>query len=283
MPEIAEVETFRYQLEPLLVGQSITSFTSSHPRSTRRHDSSQEVSNAVVGKSIISVNRHGKYLAIVFDDDTHLNIHLRMSGRLIVSDINEYDELNNPKHSHVVFSTDKHVFVFIDPRTFGEIWVTSGVTKESLKGIDALNSTSDEITDVLKECSKSKRMLKAFLLDQNFLSGIGNIYADEICFEAKIRPDALLNSLSEKEMKVVAVAVGKIINRACELRGSSLRDESFRDLYGEIGSYQKEHQVHAKAGEKCICGSEILKIKVASRTTYFCENCQKFPERLKKL
>lgn len=274
MPEIAEVETFNRQLEPLLVGKSILSCETHHLRSTRRHVSAEEFISLVKGKEIATLKRHGKYLAIVFVDGSYLNIHLRMSGRLIVSSANEYDPEENPKHSHIIFRTSSDVFVFIDPRTFGEMWVTTGPPMEHGKGIDALLSNTEQLLGRFLECKQSKRTIKGLLLDQSVITGIGNIYADEICFEAKVNPSRKVCELSEKEIHSLASAIKTIIPRACDLRGSSLKDESFRDLYGEIGSYQKEHKVHARAGEKCECGSTIQRIKVAGRSTYYCPDCQ---------
>ena len=274
MPEIAEVETFKRQLEPLLVGKTIISCETFHPRSTRRHKNAKDFISKVQGGHIVSFERHGKYLALVFDNNSRLNIHLRMSGRLLVSKKNEYNPELNPKHSHIIFSTDENVFIFVDPRTFGEMWVTENSTQEHEKGVDALTSSEKDLFEVLDNARKSKRTLKGFLLDQSEITGIGNIYSDEICFNAKIYPAKQLNLLSDDDVKRIIKAIKVVIPRACELRGSSLRDESFRDLYGEIGSFQKEHKVHAKAGEHCECGATIEKTKVAGRSTYYCPKCQ---------
>lgn len=274
MPEIAEVETFKRQLEPLLVGKTIISCETFHPRSTRRHISGKEFQEKLTGRQVKSFVRHGKYLAARLDNESYLNIHLRMSGRLLVARTSEYKKADNPKHSHIIFSTDENVFVFVDPRTFGEMWLSNGVPKEHSKGIDAFKSTNEELLKVLLENSKSNRTLKGFLLDQSYITGIGNIYSDEICFAAKINPSTKLCELSDKDFEKIVQAIKRVIPLACDLRGSSLRDESFKDLYGEIGSYQKEHKVHAKAGEPCECGAEIIKTKVAGRSTYFCRVCQ---------
>lgn len=274
MPEIAEVETFKRQLEPLLIGQKIVSCDTFHPRSTRRHKSNRDFINKLVGREVVTFARHGKYLAAILDNGSYLNIHLRMSGRLLVSKKLEYKREENPKHSHIIFETLNDVFVFVDPRTFGEMWITDSMPIEHDKGIDALNSSSGELQKMLKANLKSKKTLKSFLLDQQFITGIGNIYSDEICYHAKVHPAMPLNALDEKSVSKVVLAIKVVLPLACELRGSSLRDESFRDLYGEIGSYQKEHKIHAKAGEPCECGAEIQHIKVAGRSTYFCPSCQ---------
>lgn len=274
MPELAEVETFKRQLDPLLLNSKIRKFTVTHPRSIRRHNDLDELQRRILGHKIVATHRHGKYFAIEFETGDFLNIHLRMSGRFVASEKAKYSPSTNPKHSHVVIETDSHVFVFVDPRTFGELWLTTGITEEMKRGVDAFASTFAEREKVFQEIDGSKRPIKTILLDQNILSGIGNIYADEICASARIKPTRIFSSLTEGERKRINESCGKVLADAVALRGSSLRDESFRDLFGEIGQFQSQHAVHARK-ECANCGSEIIKVKVAGRSTYYCEKCQK--------
>ncbi len=271
MPEIAEVETIRLQLDQLIVNKEISDFVSTHPRSTRRHVDAQEIRNALIGTKVRTTSRHGKYLTLNFDEHD-LNIHLRMSGRLLARDLKEYDSSQNPKHTHVIIKTLDHVILFVDPRTFGELWLDD--MSHLNKGIDALAGT-EKLLDAFMNLN-TNRMLKAVFLDQNFIAGIGNIYADEICANAKVLPIRRVNELTKDELDRLAVSTTKVIKEAVENRGSSLRDESFSDLFGELGQYQKLHLVHDRFDQQCFeCGASIVKVKVAGRSTYFCPKCQK--------
>lgn len=273
MPEIAEVETIRLQLVEKLLDEQIESFESFHRRSIRRHFSPEEISARVVGEKIIGFIRHGKYLAIELSSGDYLNIHLRMSGRLLIIPVGEFKVGKLPKHSHVRIRTKRYFLVFIDPRTFGELWVTISMTDEMSNGIDALNGSHKEKLSQLENYAKSSRPLKSILLDQNILSGIGNIYADEICSDARVRPTRNMNELNKNDFVSLLNSIDNVLSQAVTNRGSSLRDESFRDLYGEIGLQQKFHVVHAR--KTCRkCGTGIVKTKIASRSTYFCPSCQ---------
>lgn len=274
MPELVEVETFKRQLEEVLLDKKIESFVVTHPRSFRRHSNSADISKKLIGNRICKITRHGKYLAFEFIDGYFLNAHLRMSGRFLSFLNEDYDQTKNPKHTHIIFSTDKNTILFIDPRTFGEMWLTLGPTEETKYGLDAFESTVDQRNFVFENLRKSKRPIKSVLLDQKILSGIGNIYADEICANARLRPTRKIDTLSDGELLRINQSCGSVLAKAIDARGSSLRDESFRDLHGEIGQYQLEHKVHAR--KTCgFCGQEIEKTKILGRTTYFCPKCQK--------
>lgn len=294
MPELVEVETFRSQLEEILIGESINSVEVYHLRSIRRHGSIKEFTNLLVGKKIVEISRFGKYLTLQLSDPSvilsegacperaervewegskmYLNIHLRMSGRFLLNN----DPTEDPKHSHIIINTDKFRLLFIDPRTFGEMWVTSETTPEISRGIDALLASNVELQKVLMKLSvKSSKSIKTILLDQQYISGIGNIYADEICAHAGINVARRICDLKDKEIYQLVRSTKIVLKKAIKLRGSSLRDESFRDLHGHIGRFQKFHQVHARAGQPCyVCGSEIVRTKIAGRSSYFCPLCQ---------
>ncbi len=273
MPELAEVETFKRQLEPVLLNQRIVSINLYHQRSTRRHPDKEKFIEEVQGKVVNQISRYGKYLTFHLSSGNYLNVHLRMSGRFLMYESSDFDLLNCPKHSHVVIQTQKDAIVFIDPRTFGEFWLTNSPTPELEKGIDAFDSTEAQVRDKILERSWSKRPIKAILLDQNILSGIGNIYADEILANSKILPSRSISDLSEFEVLKITKACKSVLGKAIDAHGSSLKDESFRDLNGEIGKYQTQHFVHAR--KKCArCNGEISTTKISGRTTYYCEKCQ---------
>ncbi len=129
---------------------------------------------------------------------------------------------------------------------------------------------------LLRERLSSRRSpLKAALTDQRVIAGIGNLYADEICFRAKVRPDRRCDTLTAEETRRLASSTATILRRAIALRGSSLRDESYRDLMGELGGYQARHEVYGRAGEPCgRCGSTVSKLRFGARVAYCCEGCQ---------
>lgn len=273
MPELAEVETFRQQLEPLLLNRRIEEIQLFHPRSTRRHFDKKLFVREVTGKNIESVSRFGKYLTFKLSSGKFLNVHLRMSGRFLSFDRESFDISICPKHTHVVILTKENAIAFIDPRTFGEFWLSESATPEILKGIDAYETSEDQIKENLLKFSQSKRPIKSLLLDQNVLSGIGNIYADEICATSKVLPTKKMSEMNQSEFVKISKSCRIVLKDAIESRGSSLRDESFRDLNGEIGKFQIHHLVHAR--KTCSrCGFKISKTKVAGRSTYFCANCQ---------
>ncbi len=273
MPELAEVETFRRQLEPLLLGNTIESIELFHPRITRRHPNKKIFIKEVEGATVKKVSRYGKYLILELSPVSFLNIHLRMSGRFLVFDSENFEISMLPKHSHVVIYTKEKVVAYIDPRTFGEFWLTKSRTPEIDKGIDAFDSSQYQLYEKLSQYALSKRPIKTILLDQSVVSGIGNIYADEICANAQVLPTKRTCDLSDSENSKIVKSIKSVLQSAIDDRGSSLKDESFRDLYGNVGQYQNKHLVHAR--KTCSkCGSEIGKTKLAGRSTYFCRHCQ---------
>ncbi|MFN8015536.1 MAG: bifunctional DNA-formamidopyrimidine glycosylase/DNA-(apurinic or apyrimidinic site) lyase [Acidimicrobiia bacterium] len=271
MPEIAEVETFKTQLEKILVDKTIEHFNVYHNRAVRRQNIKEFIS--IVEKTkIIEIIRYGKYLSFHLDNSKYLNVHLRMSGRFLIFDKTTSID-NLPKHSHVVISTDEQLIVYIDPRTFGEFWLTDHLPSQIKNGVDAFLSKSSDLLEALTKMKNSSRPIKSILLDQEIIAGIGNIYSDEICSCAGIKPSRQMKKISEDEFNVLTKCISKVIKQAIKDRGSSLKDESFKDLHGQIGSYQNKHVVHARSNCKR-CGLKVTKIKVSGRSTYFCDNCQ---------
>jgi len=272
MPELAEVETFKIQLSKELIGETIIRVKVNHLRSIRRHETPKEFIDLLVNQKIIDITRFGKYLALHLENGLILNAHLRMSGRFLKN----ASCVDDPKHSHIILETKNNRVVFVDPRTFGEMWITKSVTQETTVGIDALLSDKTELQNILTNLGAvSKRPIKSVLLDQKYISGIGNIYADEICAESKLDINKRICDLTKREIEELVVSIKAVFNKAVKYRGSSLRDESFVDLYGKIGQYQKFHIVHAKKDMLCgNCSGQITKTKIAGRTSYFCENCQ---------
>ena len=296
MPELPEVETVRRGLEAHLVGQRFVEITVTGRRTVRRQTAAELVER-LAGRRVDAVRRKGKFLAVELDDGQVLVIHLRMSGQLLwvagvngarrPSDLDRQDgpdRLDRPpvaKHTHVVARLgDGSELRFVDPRTFGEWFVTADVGPDGLPD-DFGRFGPDPLVDglparVLRErLAGHKVPLKAALTDQRVVSGIGSIYADEICFAARVRPDRRTDTLTAGEVSRLARWTMTLLAKAVELRGSSLRDERYRDLMGGLGSYQSRHQVYDRLGQACgRCGTPISRVRFGARVAYCCEGCQ---------
>jgi formamidopyrimidine-DNA glycosylase len=272
MPELPEVETVRRDLEREVVGETIVKAQATGARTVRRYGA-RALTTGVKGRSIASVRRHGKYLLLDLDNEAVLVVHLRMSGMLLWSP--GVPEIELP-HTHVRLQFESGaVLRFVDPRTFGEVWVTSSDVPElSHVGPDAWNDLS---ADVLRtQLERRKSALKIALVNQEVTAGIGNIYADEICWVAKVRPERIASELSKKTVDAVFEATHEVLGAAIESRGSSLADRQYVDLYGELGDAQSGHRVYARAGEACLrCGSTIVRLPIGARSAFSCRNCQR--------
>ncbi len=281
MPELPEVETVRRGLQQSVVGRKVLKVEVGRERTVRR-TSREALIDGLTGVKIISATRRGKYLLCDLDSGQKLMMHLRMSGRLIIAE----PGAARPPHTHVVMhlanvETIESELWFVDPRTFGEVVVFD---PDKLKtqmpdlaklGVDPL---TDEFTpEILRELFKKRRgNLKALLLNQHFVAGIGNIYADEILHLAKLRPDRLPDRLNHATLTRLHSAIVKVLNNAVAAGGSTLKDTQYVDLEGQTGSFQDEHRVYGRGGLPCLtCGKgRILMTIVAGRTTCYCSACQ---------
>ncbi len=276
MPELPEVETVRSDLDPVLRGRRAIAVTVTHPRSVRRQSHLEFVSG-VQGRTIDAVRRHGKFLIFDLGDDA-LVAHLRMSGQLRVASPD--DKL--AKHTHVVIDLDDgRQLRFVDPRTFGEMFVDAlddDRRPHALRslGPDALDAqlTALALHDRLTRGRRTSS-LKAALLDQNAVAGVGNLYADEALFASRLAPTRPAPTLEVHEAAALRTAVRRIMRAAIAARGSSFSDEGYVDAYGLPGRFARKHKVYARTGEPCPrCGTPIEKAVVAQRGTHFCPTCQ---------
>ena len=283
MPELPEVETVRRGLQQNVVGRIVKRVEVGRERTVRR-TSREALIDGLTGVKILSANRRGKYLVCDLDSGQKLMMHLRMSGRLIIAK----PGAQRPPHTHVVLhltsaanSNVESELWFVDPRTFGEVVVFDpDLLKTQMPdlanlGVDPLN---DEFTpETLRELFKNRRgNLKALLLNQHFVAGIGNIYADEILHLAKLRPDRLPSRLTNVALTRLHSAIIEVLNKAVNAGGSTLKDTQYVDLDGQTGSFQDEHRVYGRGGLACLsCGKgRILMTVVAGRTTCYCSACQ---------
>jgi len=278
VPELPEVETIRRDLDKEVVGRRIKTVEVKGKRSIRRHKSGPEFRGRLEGKRVSSVRRGGKYLLVGLDGDDVLVVHLGMSGQLLRAR-GPKDPLD--RHTHVVITfTQGGQLRFVDPRTFGEMFVTTAdeltaqVPELAHLGFDPLEEVMSwaRFGQMLAERPAA---LKTLLMDQKFVAGIGNIYSDEILFAAGLRYDRMSDSLSAQEVRRLYRAMVETLTEAVKYRGSSLADEQYRDLYGETGDFQGQHQVYDREGQACRrCRSPVVRVKVNGRSAFLCEHCQ---------
>ncbi len=278
MPELPEVEVLRRDLEKEVVGKKIKSVEVTGARSVRRHKNKKDFIGLLEGHKVASVQRRGKYLVFRLDGAEALVVHLGMSGQLLRA---KTAREKAPKHTHVVITfTQGGLLRFVDPRTFGEMFVTTTgeleneVPELAHLGFDALEQAMSWITfGEMLRCHS--RGLKSLLMDQRVLAGIGNIYSDEILFEAGLRHDRPSDSLSAQEVRRLYRAMVETLQDAIKHRGSSISDEQYRDLFGDVGEFQTLHKVYEREGMRCRrCRSTIVRQKYNGRSTYFCPRCQ---------
>ena len=279
MPELPEVETLKRDLEKEVVGKRIKQVDVSGMRSIRRHPNKKHFAGKLEGRKIAGIDRRGKYLLVKLEGGDILVIHLGMSGQLLRS--KGAAKVKPDKHTHVVITfTQAGRLRFVDPRTFGELFVT---TPEELPGeVPELGHLGFDPVDQMMswtqfaEMLQDKKMkLKALLMDQKFVAGIGNIYSDEILFAAGLRYDRPSDSLSTQEIRRLYRAMVETLQDAIKHRGSSLADEQYRDLFGEIGEFQSLHKVYDREGEACRrCRSTIVRVKANGRSSFLCPQCQ---------
>ena len=278
MPELPEVETIRRDLDKEVVGKKIKSVEATGLRTIRRHKTKKEFAAHLEGKKIIDILRRGKYLLFKLEGGDVLVVHLGMSGQLLRA---KSAKEPTPKHTHVVITfTQGGQLRYVDPRTFGELFVTA-FDELDANVPELAHLGFDPIDDVMSWnrfgglLAARRTKLKPLLMDQKFLAGIGNMYADEILWAAGLRPDRGSDSLSSQEVRRLSRAMSETLQEAIKHRGSSLADEQYRDVFGEVGDFQSQHKVYDREGEPCRrCRRPIVRVKTNGRSTFFCERCQ---------
>ncbi len=277
MPELPEVETIRRELDKEVVGKRIKKVDVKGMRSIRRHPNKKHFASRVEGQKIAGVARRGKYLVLTLESGDLLVIHLGMSGQLLRCPTKQ----EVVKHTHVILTFTQHGQLrFIDPRTFGELFVTSPdeltaeVPELANLGVDPVEQPMSWAR-FGQELLRHQMKLKAFLMDQSILAGIGNIYSDEILFDAGLRYDRQTDSLSSQEIRRLYRSVVGILHDAIKYGGTTLPDERYVDTHGKPGEYQDHLEVYGRDKEACRrCRMTITKAKFGGRSTYFCPGCQ---------
>ena len=279
MPELPEVETIRRDLQGEVVNRKIKSVEVRNGRTVRRHASAKAFRAQLEGRSIAAINRMGTYLLVVLDDGAILVIHLGVTGQL--HKVKNVKEAKVP-HTHAVITfTQGGQLRFVDPKTFGEMFVSAAPAEGGSSLPELIHLGFDPLEDIMSWekfwvlLSSHKTTLKALLMDQDFVAGIGTMYADEILFAAGLRYDRQSNSLSSQEVRRLYRSMVETLAEAVKRRGSSTAGDENRDLFGGVGDYQDQHQAFDREGLACRrCRSVIVKVKSGGRSTFFCEHCQ---------
>jgi formamidopyrimidine-DNA glycosylase len=276
MPELPEVETIRRQLAPHVTGRTLAHAQILDPRWTRPSPP-RPVEAELRGAEVERLDRAGKYLIWVVSGDRYLLQHLRMTGTLL------YDPPAPPPHTRVLLDLDDgHRVVYVDPRRFGTGHLVHGAAARdeylgARLGIEPL--TSGFTAEHLRRLARGRTApVKAFLLDQRRIAGVGNIYADEALFRAGIHPLRAAGRLTRADWERLRDGIEEALSAGIEAKGASIDD--FRHVDGARGSFQDLFLVHRRAGRPCPrCGNTIRKIVVGGRGTYVCERCQPRPRR----
>jgi formamidopyrimidine-DNA glycosylase len=264
MPELPEVETITRALAPRITGRRIVSAEFRCLRILRGGDPDR-IAATVAGRKILAVSRAGKYILIPLEGGPFLTIHLGMTGKLLVGGTPD-------KHTHAIFTLDKGHLLYDDQRQFGRILLSESSPERVAKlGPEPLEVTAEEF---IRRTRGRKTPIKALLLNQEFVRGIGNIYADEALFRAGIRPRAIAGRLSYERLRRLHGAVVEVLSEAIARGGSSISD--YVDPDGRKGWFQLQHRVYQRTGEPClVCSSPIRRVLVAQRSSHYCPRCQK--------
>ncbi len=278
--ELPEVEVVRRDLEKDVVGRRIKTAevrpSKNAKRIIRRHKLRKEFSARLVGRKINRVERRGKYVLMSLDSSEMLIVHFGMSGQLLRGTKRQ----PLPPHTHVVLTFQSGGDMrFVDPRTFGEMFVASADELGKVKelehvGIDPLENTFT--WPIFGSLMATRAMkLKPLLMDQKFISGLGNIYSDEVLFAAGLRYDRVSDTLSSQEVRRLYRSIQEVVQDAIRYRGTTLDDEAYVDLFGNPGEFQLELKVYGRAGLPCRrCRSPIQSVKISGRNAYYCPQCQ---------
>jgi formamidopyrimidine-DNA glycosylase len=274
MPELPEVETIVADLRPHLAGRTILRCELIFPTIVR-HPEPEVFIDSVAGMHIAGVKRRGKYILVDLENDLVLVVHLGMTGQLRLVD----PATPLQKHTHVIFTLDDgRQLRYRDPRRFGRLLLGTEASLLASKKMPRLGPEPidpDFAPDELYRRLRNRRTsLKAVLLDQGAIAGVGNIYADESLHRARLRPDRLAGGLSRKSVQRLHESLRHSLQTAIANRGSSV--DTYRDAWGEIGGQQEKLLVYGRAGEPCFtCGRPLTLIRLAGRSTVFCRRCQR--------
>lgn len=269
MPELPEVETIVRTLEKSLLGEKVIGLEFLYPK-LLEEDSPYPL-NALVNKRFTSFDRRGKFLNFGFEDGLHFIVHLRMEGKFHLYK----EEITPSKHTHLILQTQEHWIHYLDVRKFSRMALTMDPDQYFIEKNLGLEPFVEELTwqYLKKTMSKSTRSIKSMLLDQSIVTGIGNIYCDEILFDCKIHPLKKGIELKNKDYKLLVEAIPRILKEAIAAGGTTIR--SYTSALDVSGRFQIALKAYGQEGKPCAyCQNPLKRIKVSGRSTVFCERCQ---------
>ena len=271
MPELPEVETVVVTLQHLIQDKKINDVYVGWDNIIES-SSTKEFKEKLINQSFRKFSRRGKYL-LFYLDDFLLVSHLRMEGKFFYYDI----PTEKAKHTHVIIKfSDCSELHYNDTRKFGKMYLYNNLIEFENKHLLGKEPFDSTITvDYLKEHIKYKRVsIKQFLLDQRYIVGIGNIYADEICFLAKISPNRQVNTLIDQELLLIIETTKKVLAEAIKQGGTTVK--SYTSAHDVTGLFQQSLNVYGRYGQDCLkCSTKLEKTKIAGRTTVYCPHCQR--------
>jgi len=268
LPELPEVETIKKELSPHVIGRRFTDIIVSDAKPVKQ-PSVEELRRKLIGQSINDLERRGKYLVFRLSSGETLVIHLKMTGALLL----------NPKqpdgYARVIFRLDDgSQLAFTDRRRLGALWLLEN--EQAVIGKLGPEPLAPEFTVAIlaKRLHKRQAPIKAVLLDQAFIAGIGNMYADEALFAAKIHPLRKADRLSPQEIRNLHKAIVDVLKSAIDSKGASI--DTYKRPDGQLGTAHDNFRVAHRGGKSCpVCGTPIQRLAVRNRGSYFCPNCQK--------
>lgn len=273
MPELPEVETVRKGLSELIVGKTISQVDVLWARIIENPDA-QTFSETLVGQTVEKIKRRGKYLIFQFSEVEMIS-HLRMEGKY---EVHASDELLT-KHVHVRFTfTDQTALWYLDVRKFGRMCLVAKGQALQYKGLQQLGPepvAEQFLPEVFyQQLQRQKKAIKPLLLEQKIVAGLGNIYADEVLWQAQIHPETPANQITEAKSAALHQAILSTMANAITAGGTTIR--SYQNALGATGAFQLSLQAYGQNGKPCArCGTIIQKCKVAQRGTHFCPHCQR--------
>lgn len=289
MPELPEVETVRMQLEKYVVGKTISEIASYHKKSLLGDPTT------VTGKKILAAKRLGKMIVLDVEGKIDIGIHLKMSGQLLYQKLDKIKRNKNSSTHNLQLTTNnstlhKHTrviigfksgdqLIFNDQRIFGWVRIMSGDELKGMKYVINLGPEPWDISDTqfYKQLQAKKKAIKVVLTDQDIISGVGNIYANDALWEAGVKPTRGSNTLKPAEVRLLRSSIVKVLKEGIKYGGSTGQDGKYINLEGNQGSYQNHFRVYDRKGLSCLRsdGGKIVKITLGGRGTYFCPVCQK--------
>ena len=278
MPELPEVETIVNELNKVLKNRKIKEVFLNWDKLLKKRIELEDFKKILKNKRILKVSRRAKNILIELENGLILLIHLKLTGRILYGE-KSFIEKDPYLRFYLVLDNQK-IMALSDLRKFAKILL---IKKEELEKIEDLKDLGPEPLDkdftlekLIEKLKNKNKKIKEVLMDQKVIAGIGNIYANEILWEAEINPFKLSKDLNQKEFENLYKAIRKVLSLAIKYQGSTISDEMYRDIYGKEGEYGKIRKVYQREGEKCFrCQSKILRKVQNGRSTFYCPKCQK--------